>query len=496
MFNQILIRNLLGKIISKIFIIVTAYCLLHYPLSAQNDTVVLPKRTTMKTPVEIIGINVGVWAVNRYVIANDEVYNININTMKRNLQHGFVWDNDQFSTNLLGHPYHGGLYFNAARTNGMNFWQSTPYTVAGSLMWEYFMETEPPSINDFIATSMGGVALGEITFRLSDLLVDNRATGWNRFGHELLSALISPMSGLNRIFSGEAWKVRHSGSEFSADIPVNFYIAAGHRVLVEDSEVRSKLDNGLYVEARLYYGNLFSEDNEKPYDAFLVRTSFNFFSEQPVIGNVNLIGHLWGQNISLKSEKSTLHCGFFQHFDYYNSNTVIGAQRVSSYRIAETAAIGAGGQFKITWKKNKTFVSSAYLTGILLGGSITDYYRVINRDYNLGSGFSSKFSAGLLGRKAGLHINVEDYRLFTWKGYDPAADLSRLTADEQHNLNAQGDKGHVRFTICNLNFYYHFLKHGMLSLEISYYIRNSYYKYFPNVAYQMAESKVGIGYLL
>jgi hypothetical protein len=34
-------------------------------------------------------------------------------------------------------------------------------------MWEYLMENEWPSINDFITTPIGGVCLGEITFRLS-----------------------------------------------------------------------------------------------------------------------------------------------------------------------------------------------------------------------------------------------------------------------------------------------------------------------------------------
>jgi hypothetical protein len=421
------------------FIIVIICCSLHCPLIAQNDTAVSLKKAATRAAVETVGMNVGIWAFDRYVIADDDVYNINIHTMRRNLQHGFVWDNDQFSTNLLWHPYHGGLYFNAARYSGMNFWQSVPYTFGGSLMWEFFMENEYPSINDFIATPVGGMALGEITFRLSNLLIDNRATGWNRFGRELLSTLISPMSGLNRILSGDAWKVRNTEREFSGNMPVNFYIAAVHRILTEDSEIKHRLDNGMYIDAKLNYGNLFSENNEKPYDAFLVGASLNFFSQQPVIGNVNLVGQLWGKNIPLKNEKSTLHWGFFQHFDYYDSNTVVEWQQVNSYRIAETAALGVGGQFKTALKKKTTFVSSLYLTGILLGGSITDYYRVINRDYNLGSGFSSKFSVGLLGRKAGLYVKVDDYRLFTWKGYDPKMDLSGLTVDEQRQLNAQGD---------------------------------------------------------
>jgi hypothetical protein len=417
--------------------------------------------------------------------------------MRRNLQHGFVWDNDQFSTNLLGHPYHGGLYFNAARVNGMNFWQSAPYTVAGSLMWEYFMETESPSINDFIATPIGGMALGEITFRLSGLLIDNRATGWERFGREFLSMLISPMSGMHRIFSGEAWKTGSYRSDVSGNIPVHFYLRTGHRALAEDSEIKNRIDNAAFLDLQLLYGNLFSEENEKPYDAFLVGASLNFLSQQPVVGNINVVGQLWGKNIPLKSEKSTLHWGVFQHFDYYDSNTVVERQQVNSYRIAEAAALGVGGQYRRTSKRNTQFFLSAHLNGILLGGSITDYYRVINRDYNLGSGFSSKLSAGLfLKNRAGLHVKFEDYRLFTWKGYSPDMNLSQLSCHEMLNLNVQGDKGHTKFTILNLNFTYYLKKRYVFSLETSYYSRNSFYDYFPNVKYQIVESKIGIGYLL
>ena len=65
----------------------------------------------------------------------------------------FCMDNDQFSTNLFAHPYHGNLYFNAARSNGLTFWESAPYAFAGSLMWEIAAEVEPPAINDLMATT-------------------------------------------------------------------------------------------------------------------------------------------------------------------------------------------------------------------------------------------------------------------------------------------------------------------------------------------------------
>ncbi|MDR0712718.1 MAG: DUF3943 domain-containing protein [Bacteroidales bacterium] len=221
------------------------------------DSIPAPGAKRGKAAVETAGINVGIWAFNRYLMREDFA-KINFKTMGNNLSHGFVWDNDQFSTNLLGHPYHGGLYFNAARVNGMNFWQSVPYTVAGSLMWEYLMENEYPSINDFIATPVGGMALGEITFRLSGLLIDNRATGWSRVGREFLSTLISPMSGLNRILSGEAWKTGnyHRGA-VGNDMPVKFYIEAGHRALAEESEIKNRIDNTVFLDLQLLYGNLF-----------------------------------------------------------------------------------------------------------------------------------------------------------------------------------------------------------------------------------------------
>ncbi|MDR0712719.1 MAG: hypothetical protein LBF89_00420 [Bacteroidales bacterium] len=225
--------------------------------------------------------------------------------------------------------------------------------------------------------------------------------------------------------------------------------------------------------------------------------SLNFFSKQPVVGSVNVVGQLWGKNIPLKSEKSTLHWGIFQHFDYYDSNTVLERQQVNSYRIAEAAVLGVGGQYRRTSKCNTQFFLSSYLNGILLGGSITDHYRVIDRDYNLGSGFSSKLHAGLLFKNnAGLYLKFEDYRLFTWKGYSPDMNLSQLNDYERLNLNIQGDKGNTKLTVLNLKFNYYLRKRYVLSVETSYYSRSSFYDYFPQVKYQIVESKIGIGYLL
>ena len=61
------------------------------------------------------------------------------------------------------------------------------------------------------------------------------------------------------------------------------------------------------------------------------------------------------------------------------------------YRIAEAASLGPGIIYhrpfrggKIRWKQN------LYLSAILLGGTLSDYYKWIMRDYNMGLGYSIK----------------------------------------------------------------------------------------------------------
>ena len=83
------------------------------------------KKHPWKAAIETFGINVLVQSFDRFILDADFAQ-ISFNSIKHNIKNGFVWDNDQFSTNLFAHPYHGGLYFNAARSNGMNFGSRYP----------------------------------------------------------------------------------------------------------------------------------------------------------------------------------------------------------------------------------------------------------------------------------------------------------------------------------------------------------------------------------
>ena len=101
------------------------------------------KRHFWRAGAEVFGMNMGLWAFDRYALQGHYAY-ISWNTIKENFKHGFEWDDDHLNTNMFAHPYNGSLFYNAGRSNGFNFWQSELFAIGGSAMWELFMECEYP----------------------------------------------------------------------------------------------------------------------------------------------------------------------------------------------------------------------------------------------------------------------------------------------------------------------------------------------------------------
>lgn len=288
---------------------------------------------------EAFGINMLVLGFDRYAL-DAEFARVTFSTMRHNVKTGFVWDNDQFSTNLFAHPYHGGLYFNAARSNGMNFWESVPYAFCGSLMWETLCETEPPAINDLIATTVGGVCIGEVTSRISDLIYDDRQRGFGRFAREFLGALVCPIKALNRIVSGDAWRVRTSYYKYHdyERLPVSFNLSAGYRYLADDNAM-FRGESNPYVNVNLTYGDPFDESTNKPYDYFTADITFGLSSNQPLISGVHLLGQLWSAPVYTGNDMQA-EFGLFQHFNYYDSQPVKDGTSMVPFRISEAASVG------------------------------------------------------------------------------------------------------------------------------------------------------------
>ncbi len=207
-----------------------------------------------------------------------------------NMERGWEWDLDDFVVNQIGHPYQGNNYYTTGRANGLDFWESSALTAFGSGTWEYFGETNQASLNDFINTTLGGIALGEMFYRTAWMVRDTRATGRSRLMKEIGAMVIDPMTGLNRFLSGDASRVVDKPPGL---VPSSLGAVTYAGVLWRDSTtVDESADVYPFVEVDLLYGDVTSGRSRTPYDAFAVR--FDIGGGSP-ISEARVRGRLLGQ---------------------------------------------------------------------------------------------------------------------------------------------------------------------------------------------------------
>ena len=471
-----------------------------------DSTMALPvKKRYWQAAAEVTAINVGVQLFDRYAL-NSDFAQTTLNSLKRNFTDGMVWDNDFFVTNMFAHPYHGNLYFNAARTNGLTFWESAPYALAGSAMWEFLGETEPPAINDILATSMGGMAIGEMTHRLSHTILDDRDSGWPRFWREAAAAIVNPIQGLHRIISGDAWRVRSDHYRYHNfnETPVDVSFSVGWRYLADDGALFRGV-HAPYLNFYLLYGtSVDGERHTKPYDFFDLDATFSVGGGQKMVNNISIVGRLWSTPVIDKKDMAA-EFGIYQHFNYYDSNPIEDGSELIPYRISEAAGFGPG--FILTMPQTgmlSKMEQRFFVSGILLGGTKSDYFNVIERDYNMGSGFSIKSKTQLdFGRFGRFVLNAKYFRLYTWKGYEDK-DLDAYVSGEKdlHYLNVQGDNSNAALLVINPIFEFHLAKQWSINLSGAYYWRRTHYNYYydkdlvlqqnSNVFARTFETKLGL----
>ena len=461
-----------------------------------DSTMAMPvKKRYWQAAAEATGINIGVQLFDRYAL-NSDFAQTTLRTLKRNFTDGMVWDNDFFITNMFAHPYHGNLYFNAARTNGLSFWESAPYALGGSLMWEFLGETEPPAINDVLATSMGGMAIGEMAHRLSLTVLDDRDFGTHRFLREAAAAIINPIQGLHRIISGDAWRVRHDHYRYHdySKTPIDVSISVGWRYLADDGALFRGI-HAPYVNMTLTYGT--SVDGERhttPYDFFDVEMNSAFGGGQPFVNTLNIVGRLWSTPILDKKDMAG-EFGIYQHFNYYDATPIEDGSELTPYRISEAAGFGPGFILSLPQMGGLSKLEQRiFLSGILLGGTKSDYFNVIERDYNMGSGFSIKSKTQLdFGRFGRFVLNAKYFRIYTWKGYENK-DLQAFAdgTKDLHYLNVQGDRSNAALLVVNPVMEMHLARQWSVTLSGAYYSRRTFYKYYPTVHANTFETKIGL----
>lgn len=335
--------------------------------------------------IEMLAINYGASMFNEYV-RNANFNQISPRSFWANLDHGFTYDDNKFKTNQLVHPYNGSTYFNAARANGIGFWGSSAMSVAGAFVWECCGETHPMSFNDLVSTGIGGIARGEVLYRLSSLILDNSKRGKGRVGREAAAFLTDPVRGLNRIVSGDASEVK-GNPENPYDWRPDFQLGLrfGGRVIGEGSSLSENTNTYGFLEWAVNYGNPWDSDQHRPYDRFDVVAQSNF-GDKTRLGRLLIRGDLFTKPLG-DGKKNLL--TLQQDFDYIDNEAYeYGGQ-----------SLGPALLSRFTLSPKYTLYSRLQAFFILLGATKADYSfiadvadreRFREYDYGPGAGLSTE----------------------------------------------------------------------------------------------------------
>ncbi len=249
----------------------------------RTDMASNPGRASSATPdawgvTRALGRGVGVasfgllipWAVNEYIRDRRFAW-ISPRSWRRGIAQGFGWDDNDFAVNYFQHPYHGHLYYSGARSNGFGYWGSFVFSVVGSWLWECCTETHLASTPDMINTGIGGATVGEASYRLSSLILDNTASGGERVGREILGALIDLPRAGSRIISGRAWRKGSNPLDPSDHIPgqLDFAVTAGVRRVPTEYGAGARGSRAA-IELRVESGDAFDR-LRRPFDHYEAR---------------------------------------------------------------------------------------------------------------------------------------------------------------------------------------------------------------------------------
>lgn len=322
---------------------------------------------------------------------------------------GWKWDQDRFGNNFFLHPYTGAGYFNSARSNGYDYWESSVFVLGGAYMWKLFGENGKPDgkpeRNDIIVTTLGGMFGGEVLYRLSSNVLDERTTGTERVAREFFALLISPGRALSRFMNGKMFN--HNTEEVYQKEPLDIVLSAG-ALVNNNKRTFGSGNSGVFLNADFDYGNPFEKRDRKPYDYFQLRTDINFTPGRKVVDNIIGYGILTGTNT--KVGNGEILAGIFQHFDYWD-NTVFELG---------TMSFGGGAVTKFNIAEGTNLYTNLNLALIPFAGSSTekgpDTTQV--RDYNFGGGAQFKCDLTLnVGGIFSLTLLSYYYWIHTYVGY-------------------------------------------------------------------------------
>lgn len=321
---------------------------------------------------QVFTLNFAMWALN-YSVRGHSTFRISPETMWRNFGRA-QWDVNRFGMNQFGHPYNGGLYYNAGRSNGYGLIPSAALAVIGSYMWECCFEAEPPSINDLVNTSLGGVSFGETTHRLAALTYQPGVGGLEGFGRGVLGFILDPMGGLTRIVTG---RPAAAGRAYygAGTVPLRAVLRAGGMNSALTADRTPSLEReGPILDLDLMYGDPFQRSSAGPYDYFNAIVQIDFTSRTPM-RRLSIDGVLAARRVG-SGAKARHVLGLNQRFELMRNDAFeYGGPSLTG---GLTSAFPVLGNLEL-----RTFLG---LDGVILGAVESDHIVSRSHDYGPGAG--------------------------------------------------------------------------------------------------------------
>lgn len=366
---------------------------------------------------QALGVNLFVNRIDAWILG-EETQRVNFESWARNLRLGWEWDENGFSTNMFSHPFHGAQYFNAGRSNCLTFWESIPLAFLGSWTWEYFGETNRPSLNDFFLTSLGGIALGEMTHRLSAAVLDQSTTGAQRVGQEVLAMLINPVQGVNRLFRGDWSRVVPAAGPDAPDA-FDAWLKLAVRWVGQDSVGVCTFCPTLVLDAT--YGDPLDQSFDAPFDVFDVRLQLS-----PDGGGLNVLeatGRLYQVELNSTGSRRRHALAVTQRYAY-SSYSPVFAYGAQSIELGLLSRIPLPGPWMLHSRASGNLIPMGAVDAPHAGVGIRSY------DFGPGLGFGLEFDLWRRDHRLVSFKNRAEY-LYTVSGV-PAEHLvtfSRLEAE-------------------------------------------------------------------
>jgi hypothetical protein len=311
----------------------------------------------------------------------------------------------------------------------MSFWESTPYVFGGSLMWELFMETTRPSSDDLIYTTLGGIYLGEFLYRMSSQVLDDSATGGNRFWREFVGLILDPPRGVNRLMSGDARRTSSATGQIHETMTGALSLGV---VFFDEYPSLAKAHPSAALGLDFQYGDWCQcQKSYNPFDLIAFNGTIRYGKK--LYFDLSTYAPLFArQRENAKGQR--LLFGLFQDYDYIkNEGLEMGG-----------VSLAGGVLTTLPLSAKASFQAGAQVGSVVWGGSNNIYTHLEDRDYNYCFGPALKLESGLAVRGVGaLSVRAAHYQLFTAGG---AASEAEKSHDILTTLKTRVDVHLVRMT--------------------------------------------------